>query len=283
MFRYSTKYVRKLAVGCNYLIQDVDFYVRNELIFVSLSNFQISGDEARDDKQIIFLRKRVKTQLLQWRIPQFSSEDPRPPLQGDEKGEAGRVEERRGVGRGGERDGAIGREGVERGEKGIEEGERDFNPDVSDKKIPPVVIRTLLSMYLSHFTSVNWNGGHSHSFQVKNGVRQRAILSPVLFCVFYDVLLRELCSQDMGCHIGSLFVGARAYADDLVLAAPSPNAMRHMLQVCDEYAAQYSVIFNAKKSKCLCCHPVRTPKNGRNSVPCRSFYIGSQAIEFVEK
>jgi hypothetical protein len=27
-----------------------------------------------------------------------------------------------------------------------------------DKKIPPVVIRTLLSMYLSHFTSVHWNG-----------------------------------------------------------------------------------------------------------------------------
>jgi hypothetical protein len=59
--------------------------------------------------------------------------------------------------------------------------------------------------------------------------------------------------------------------------------MRHMLQVCDEYTAQYKFIFNATKSKCLCCHPVRTPKNGRNSVPCRSFYIGSQAIEFVEK
>ena len=73
---------------------------------------------------------------------------------------------------------------------------------------------------------------------MKNGVRQGVILSPVLFCVFYDVLLRELCSQDMGCHIGSLFVGALAYADDLVLAAPSANAMRHMLQVCDEYAAQ---------------------------------------------
>jgi hypothetical protein len=26
-----------------------------------------------------------------------------------------------------------------------------------DKKIPPVVIFTLLSMYLSHFTSVIWN------------------------------------------------------------------------------------------------------------------------------
>ena len=87
----------------------------------------------------------------------------------------------------------------------------------------------------------------------------------------------------MGCHIGLLFVGALAYADDLVLIAPSAIAMRHMLQVCDDYAAQYNVLFNATKSKCLCCHPVGTPKHGLNSVPHLPFYIGSQAIEFVDK
>ena len=87
----------------------------------------------------------------------------------------------------------------------------------------------------------------------------------------------------MGCHIGLLFVGALAYADDLVLIAPSASAMRHMLQVCDDYAAQYNVLFNATKSKCLCCHPVGTPKHGLNSVPHLPFYIGSQAIEFVDK
>ena len=33
-----------------------------------------------------------------------------------------------------------------------------------------------------------------------------------------------------------LFVGALAYADDLVLLAPTPSAMRHLLAICDEYA-----------------------------------------------
>ena len=88
----------------------------------------------------------------------------------------------------------------------------------------------------------------------------------------------------MGCHIGLLFVGALAYADDLVLIAPSASAMRHMLQVCDDYAAQYNILFNATiKSKCLYCHSVGTPKHGLNSVPHLPFYIGSQAIEFVVK
>jgi hypothetical protein len=49
----------------------------------------------------------------------------------------------------------------------------------------------------------------------------------------------------MGCHIGLLSIGALAYADDLVLSAPSANVMRHILQVCDDYAAQYNVLFNA--------------------------------------
>ena len=87
----------------------------------------------------------------------------------------------------------------------------------------------------------------------------------------------------MGCHIGSHFVGALAYADDLVLLAPSANAMRRMLQVCDDYAAQYNVLFNATKSKCLCCHSVGTPKYGLKFVNCQPFYIGSKAIEFVER
>ena len=37
------------------------------------------------------------------------------------------------------------------------------------------------------------------------------------------------------------------------------------------------------QSKCLCCHPVGTPKHGLDSVPHLPFYIGSQAIEFVDK
>jgi hypothetical protein len=88
----------------------------------------------------------------------------------------------------------------------------------------------------------------------------------------------------VGCHIGLLFVGALAYADDLVLIAPCASVMRHMLQVCDDYAAQYTVLFNATKFKCLCRHPVGTLKHRLgNSVPQLPFYIGSQAIEFVAK
>ena len=47
------------------------------------------------------------------------------------------------------------------------------------------------------------------------------------------------------------FVGALAYADDIVLLAPSPSAMRILLQICNSYAAEYNINFNPDKSKFL--------------------------------
>jgi hypothetical protein len=52
-----------------------------------------------------------------------------------------------------------------------------------------------------------------------------------------------------------MFVGALAYVDDIVLTAPTPDAMRVMLSICDKYAAKFSIVFNAKKSKCLVFQP----------------------------
>ena len=70
------------------------------------------------------------------------------------------------------------------------------------------------------------NGNESRWFNVNNGVKQGGVLSPVLFCVYIDGLLMSLYRAGLGCHIGHMFVGALAYADDLVLLAPTPRAMR---------------------------------------------------------
>ena len=82
-----------------------------------------------------------------------------------------------------------------------------------------------------------------------NGVRQGGVASPVMFCVYIDELLSGLRDKGVGCWFGKFFVGAIAYADDIVLLAPSAGAMRAMLSVCDQFGSQYSVKFNATKSK----------------------------------
>ena len=65
-----------------------------------------------------------------------------------------------------------------------------------------------------------WNNSLSDSFCVFNGVRQGGVLSPILSAVYIDGLLEMLESGGVGCYYGGSFVGALAYADDVVLLAP---------------------------------------------------------------
>ena len=75
----------------------------------------------------------------------------------------------------------------------------------------------------------------------------------VLFCIYLDNLLVKLSEADVGCHIGSVFVGALAYAADigLVLSAPTAQSMRCSLAICEQYANEYDMQFNVDKSKCM--------------------------------
>jgi len=101
------------------------------------------------------------------------------------------------------------------------------------RHLPPVVLRVLLFMYTHSIATVTWNGCMSRHFSVSNGVKQGGVLSPVLFCVYFDGVIYKLNNAEYGCYIGRTFVGVLAYADNVVLLAPSASAMRKMLALCD--------------------------------------------------
>jgi len=85
----------------------------------------------------------------------------------------------------------------------------------------------------------------------------------------------SLYRAGLGCYIDH-----NAYANDLVLLAPTPHAMRCMLQLCAEYAKDYDVLFNADKSKCLICRPSGFGGKGNLSHDV-CFSIGGTVIENV--
>lgn len=97
----------------------------------------------------------------------------------------------------------------------------------------------------------------SDEFTVQNGVRQGGILSPILFNVFIEVLSDRLKNSNVGCFINGNCFSHMFYADDSVLVAPSPSALQLMLDICTQWAHDYEMLFNVKKTKCC----VFTPRN----------------------
>ena len=110
-------------------------------------------------------------------------------------------------------------------------------------------VRLLINMCTSQNLRVKWGDTITDGFTCQNGVKQGGVISPILFCIYMDVLLLKLSKAGVGCHIGNSFVGSLCYADDVTLIAPSRNAMNILLDICQEYAQEYSVKFNRTKSK----------------------------------
>ena len=111
--------------------------------------------------------------------------------------------------------------------------------------------RLLLDMYTRQRMCTTWNGVKSEFFSTDNGVKQGGILSSILFCVYIDELLNRLLSSGIGCHMGHLSFACFGYADDVNLLAPSIGALQDLITICENFAKEYHVIFNEKKSFCM--------------------------------
>lgn len=115
----------------------------------------------------------------------------------------------------------------------------------------PIICRFLLLLYTSQSIRIRWGKSCSPAFDISNGVKQGGVMSPILFTVYIDELLTRLSQCGDGCYVGRRFHGAFGYADDVCLLSPSLAGLTRMLSVCDDFALEYKVKFNASKSKLI--------------------------------
>ena len=59
-----------------------------------------------------------------------------------------------------------------------------------DKKVCPRIEQLLGYMYLNQACCVKWNSKNSSDFTVSNGVKQGAVISPILFSTYMDILFK---------------------------------------------------------------------------------------------
>jgi len=121
----------------------------------------------------------------------------------------------------------------------------------------------------------------SSPFCLGNGTKQGGILSPLLFTRYIRPLLAEISSSNVGCHIGGIAVNIFAYADDIVLLAPSWHALRDLLLLLDKCCKELGMLCNTNKTKCMIFNPTDKTKIVSQIFP--HFTIDGHCLQFVNE
>ena len=108
--------------------------------------------------------------------------------------------------------------------------------------------RLIDSIYSDNTETIRWMGTDSNPYSVKQGVRQGGILSADLYKLYSNDQQTALEKMGIGLHIGDIYVGAPAVADDQLLIANNGWEMQSMLSICFDYAEDHQAQLHPDKS-----------------------------------
>ena len=146
-----------------------------------------------------------------------------------------------------------------------------------DKGVPMTMIRWLNSFLENRQSRVRVNGTLGHNHQMRQGLPQGAVLSPVLFLFYINTLAEILPDQDM---INALF------ADDVTLLAVRPTlqesqeAVQKSVDIVVQWAKEWKLQLNATKSE-VSFFSNSTKETPKTFTP--TIMIDGQAIPFNPK
>ena len=78
--------------------------------------------------------------------------------------------------------------------------------ELLERGVSPPALRYLMFIYSNQKCNVRWGNAFSNTFNVQNGVRQGAVSSPVLFCLYIDKVIKLLRCSTIGCQIQGVYM-----------------------------------------------------------------------------
>ena len=105
------------------------------------------------------------------------------------------------------------------------------------------LVTVIRAMYEGVTTAVRMKDGESDSFEVKVGLHQRSVLSPLLFIIVLEALSKEFCAG----LLWELF-----YADDLCLIAKTEEELLERIKCWKDTLKSKGLRVNMSKTKVMC-------------------------------
>ena len=134
-------------------------------------------------------------------------------------------------------------------------------------------LRLLGNLYWDQEAGMSINGKVSTWSKIERGVRQGCVLSPGLFNVYSEMVLRNI--QDLpGISVGGRFINNVRYADDTALIADSSVNLQVLLDKVVAAGADFGLKINVKKTKSMVVSKY-------NPSPTLSLNVGMESIEQV--
>ncbi|XP_012529645.3 serine/arginine repetitive matrix protein 2 [Monomorium pharaonis] len=118
--------------------------------------------------------------------------------------------------------------------------------------VPRGLIAIWDSMYDGCTTRVRAADGFTAPIRIRSGVKQGCPLSPIVFNIAIDSVLRATTEFDDGYRLHGHRWSTLAYADDIALLSSTPEGMRRLLNAVEREAASVGLRFNP--AKCATLH-----------------------------
>jgi hypothetical protein len=121
--------------------------------------------------------------------------------------------------------------------------------------------KVIQSMYEDNISFVECGAGKSVEYGVHNGIREGAILSPLLYIIFINELLMRIQKSQKGSHVGNVSAAALAFADDIALIGlPATRDskgvhLQQLLDIRNTFADEHMFHFGFKKTKVVVFFP----------------------------
>jgi hypothetical protein len=161
-------------------------------------------------------------------------------------------------------------------------------------KLPLAFIDLIEDIFTERKNSVFTEVGLTDPYEMLVGIDQGEVMSPLLWCIYYDPLLCEIEQQELGYNLThyykqniystreeylSMCVGDLAFMDDTTWITETKDSLETILEIADDFYNLNSIKVNKDKSELLVYDP-NNPQLNRNSIILK---FGDDQIEITPK
>ena len=136
-------------------------------------------------------------------------------------------------------------------------------------------LNIIRKLYWSQKACVRVSGEETEYQEIRRGVRQGCVLSPDLFSLYGEMIMRRIRECE-GVRIGGQNINNIRYADDTVLVADSEEKLQVMLDEIREESERRGLNINVKKTESMVI-------SKRSPVPRVNLRCGNQTVKQVDR